>query len=38
MRWEPLEIAARFSPSGLKRILFSLMPQWLALRIAGGRK
>jgi len=38
MRWEPIEIAARFSPKGLKRILFSVMPQRLAQRIAGGRK
>jgi predicted O-methyltransferase YrrM len=38
MRWEPIEIVARFSPKGLKRILFSVMPQALALRLAGGKR
>jgi methyltransferase family protein len=38
MRWEPVEIAARFSPKGLKRILFSVMPKRFAQRVADGRK
>ncbi len=38
MRWEPIEIAARFSPIGLKRLLFSLLPRRLVQRITGGRK
>jgi hypothetical protein len=38
MRWEPLEIAARFSPHGLKRVLFSVMPRSFAQRVADGRK
>jgi hypothetical protein len=38
MRWEPLEIVARFAPKGLKHALFSVMPQRFARRIADGRK
>jgi hypothetical protein len=37
MSWEPMEIAARYSPKGLKKALFSWMPSALANRIAGGR-
>jgi len=38
MRCEPMEIASRVLPSGLKNFVFSLMPRRLALRIAGGQK
>jgi predicted O-methyltransferase YrrM len=38
LRREPLEVVARFTPSGVKRILFSMMPKHLAQRIAGGKK
>jgi hypothetical protein len=38
MRWEPVEIAARFSPKGLKRLLFSVMPESFSKRVADGRK
>jgi hypothetical protein len=37
MRWEPLEVLARISPKGLKRVLFSAMPKRLALQIASGK-
>jgi hypothetical protein len=38
MRWEPVEIAARFAPKGLKSFLFSVMPGRFAQRLADGRK
>ena len=38
MRLAPLEIAARIVPARLKHLLFSLIPERLALRIAGGTK
>jgi len=37
MHWEPIEIAARFSPRGMKGFLFSIMPRRFARRIADGR-
>jgi len=38
MKWEPVEIAARYSPKGLKRFLFSVMPSSMAQRLGDGRK
>jgi predicted O-methyltransferase YrrM len=38
MQWEPLEVVARLSPKRFKRLLFSVMPQSLSQRIAGGKK
>ena len=38
LRWEPMEVIARFTPSGIKRFVFSKIPENLAQRIAGGKK
>jgi hypothetical protein len=38
MRWQPVEIAARYVPGGLKRLVFSVMPASFAQRVADGRK
>jgi predicted O-methyltransferase YrrM len=38
IRWQPMEIAARFAPQGLKVFIFNVMPKRFAQRIADGRK